>query len=256
MNAEQKHSSINGYALPVVQSVALHVVIFGLLYFGYSQTQSEPIKKITPAFIKAVVIEKQVEKPKAVVKPKSKPKPKPKVKAKPKAKAKPKVKSKVKSKIKPKPKPKVKPKPKPKPKPAPKLETKLDDNALDSILAEEELELVKMEQAAKVAQAREVERQRIKDQYAALMQKKIERYWSRPPSARNGMRVSLSIKLFPGGDVREVTLLEGSGDTVFDRSAMLAVQKAGFFEVPTESDIFQQYFRKINLVFRPEDLRL
>ncbi|PHQ71979.1 MAG: hypothetical protein COB97_00680 [Paracoccus sp.] len=79
---------------------------------------------------------------------------------------------------------------------------------------------------------------------------------SRPPSARNGMRVSLSIKLFPGGDVREVTLLEGSGDTVFDRSAMLAVQKAGFFEVPTESDIFQQYFRKINLVFRPEDLRL
>ncbi|MBV1880158.1 MAG: cell envelope integrity protein TolA [Pseudomonadales bacterium] len=243
-----------GFALPIVQSVALHVLVLALLYFGYSHSQSSPIKRITPQFVKAVVVQKAAVVPKTKEKPavQKKPKVKPKVKKKPK----PKPKIKRKPKVKKKPKIKSKPKPKVKEKPKPTLDTNLDSNAFDALLVEEEAELLRMEQAAKDAQAKAVETQRITDQYAALMQEKIERSWSRPPSARNGMQVMLSIKLFPGGDVQEVSLVEGSGDAVFDRSAILAVQKAGFFDLPVDSDIFQQYFRKITLVFRPEDLRL
>ena len=51
-----------------------------------------------------------------------------------------------------------------------------------------------------------------------------------------------------------VTLLEGSGNGAFDRSAEAAVHKARRFEVPAESDIFERYFRRFTLLFRPEDL--
>jgi colicin import membrane protein len=78
--------------------------------------------------------------------------------------------------------------------------------------------------------------------------------WSRPPSARNGMEAKLQVELVPTGDVVAVTLLESSGSGAFDRSAEAAVRKARRFEVPIESAIFERYFRRFTLLFRPEDL--
>ena len=78
--------------------------------------------------------------------------------------------------------------------------------------------------------------------------------WSRPPSARNGMEAKLQVELVPTGDVVAVTLLESSGSAAFDRSAEAAVRKARRFEVPIESAIFERYFRRFTLLFRPEDL--
>jgi colicin import membrane protein len=51
-----------------------------------------------------------------------------------------------------------------------------------------------------------------------------------------------------------VTVLESSGDAAFDRSAEAAVRKARRFEVPKESAMFERYFRRFTLLFRPEDL--
>jgi colicin import membrane protein len=78
--------------------------------------------------------------------------------------------------------------------------------------------------------------------------------WSRPPSARNGMQAKLLVELVPIGDVVAVTVLESSGNGAFDRSAESAVRKARRFEVPKESEIFERYFRRFTLLFRPEDL--
>ena len=78
--------------------------------------------------------------------------------------------------------------------------------------------------------------------------------WSRPPSARNGMEARLQVELVPTGDVVAVMLLQSSGSTAFDQSAEAAVRKARRFIVPPESAIFEKYFRRFTLLFKPEDL--
>lgn len=83
---------------------------------------------------------------------------------------------------------------------------------------------------------------------------KIVNNWSRPASARNGMQVTLQVDLVPSGEVVGVSLVTSSGDGAFDRSAELAVRKAGQFEVPSESAVFERRFRRFNLLFNPEDL--
>lgn len=78
--------------------------------------------------------------------------------------------------------------------------------------------------------------------------------WSRPPSARNRMEAKLLVELVPTGDVVSVTVVESSGNVAFDRSAEAAVRKARRFEVPKEPEVFERYFRRFTLLFRPEDL--
>ncbi len=82
----------------------------------------------------------------------------------------------------------------------------------------------------------------------------VKNNWSRPPSARNGMETTLLVELVPTGDVVNVTIVKSSGDAAFDRSAEAAVRSARRFQVPPESDLFERYFRRFTLLFRPEDL--
>ncbi len=93
--------------------------------------------------------------------------------------------------------------------------------------------------------------------YAGLIQRTVINYWSRPPSARNGMEVLLSIQLIPTGDIVSVTVLKSSGNSAFDRSAINAVEKAGSFPELKNLPIreFERTFRRFRLLFRPEDLR-
>lgn len=83
---------------------------------------------------------------------------------------------------------------------------------------------------------------------------KIVANWSRPASARNGMKVTLRVELVPGGGVAAVSLVTSSGDTAFDRSAETAVRRSERFDVPDDPAIFERRFRRFNLLFNPEDL--
>lgn len=92
--------------------------------------------------------------------------------------------------------------------------------------------------------------------YVGQIQREIVQNWSRPPSARNGMQALLKVRLVPTGEVVDVAVLESSGNDSFDRSAILAVEKAERFEVPGDSRQFERNFREFEVLFRPEDLRL
>jgi colicin import membrane protein len=92
--------------------------------------------------------------------------------------------------------------------------------------------------------------------YVSQIQREIVDNWSRPPSARNGMEVLLRVYLVPTGEVVDVVLEISSGNDSFDRSAVLAVQKAERFQVPVETRQFERNFREFTVLFRPEDLRL
>ena len=242
---------------PALATVLIHALLLYLLTANFTSDNREIVRvKPVPNVIHARLVDVSEFQPKpkpkppapAPKKPKPKPapkKPEPKVEAKPKPTPKPKPVVPVpKAEAKPKPEPKVEPKVEPKP--PPRITT--DELAR---IAREELSSV-AQQAQATATAGEMSAS-----FVALIRQTVVNYWSRPPSARNGMEAELAIQLIPTGEVVSVTVIRSSGNSAFDRSAVNAVQKAGAFpelqKLP--SGEFEKKFRRFTLLFKPEDLR-
>ena len=117
------------------------------------------------------------------------------------------------------------------------------DRALEDAIANEAAILGKSEADAAVAS------------YVGAIVSRIERNWSRPPSARNSMQAELLIALVPTGELVAVEVGTSSGNAAFDRSALLAVRDAAPFDVPDDPALFERSFRRLRILFRPEDLR-
>jgi colicin import membrane protein len=85
----------------------------------------------------------------------------------------------------------------------------------------------------------------------------IENSWSRPPNARLGMQVTLSIQLLNSGELVNVSVAKSSGNDAFDQSAVSAVRRVGKFPYLRELNDrqFSQNFRPLLLLFNPTDLR-
>ena len=115
-------------------------------------------------------------------------------------------------------------------------------------------EALEREQALLAAQ----EDEKVANSYMQLIQQRLSENWSRPPSARLGMQFSIELRLVPTGRIVGVTIIESSGDRAFDQAAQQAAFKADQFKEiqGMDSAIFEKYFRKVKVVFSPEDLRL
>lgn len=90
----------------------------------------------------------------------------------------------------------------------------------------------------------------------AIIQMAVQQVWNRPPSARNGMRVILQIRMLPTGELLDARITESSGDPAFDRSAENAAYSAApFTELQSlPINVFNANFRTLSLIFQPEDL--
>jgi TonB family protein len=235
---------------PALVTLLIHGLLLYLLTANWETTEREIIRaKPAPNVINARLVDiSEISKPKAApskpkavtVRPKSKPKATP-----PKPKA-----------VTPKPKsapPKPNPIPKPKPKPTQAKPTPPQQSNRDAFAAivRDELATVDAQQQATVTAGE------MSASFVSLIQRTVVNYWSRPPSARNGMECELSIQLIPTGEVVNVTLVRSSGNSAFDSSAVNAVQKAGAFpelqNLPSRE--FEKNFRRLTLIFKPEDLR-
>jgi TonB family protein len=231
--------TLREYGLPLLLAAVLHVLMVYSLYSGWNPSQQES-RLIKPQMVKATLV---------MLQPKAKPKPVPR-----------KTPPKAPERTEPKPEPESKPV-EVKPEPAPDLDAarrraedaerqkRLEDLAQSSFLDALETEATDLAQTNAASEAEVVAQS-----YRYGIYERVVANWSRPPSARNGMQAKLQVELVPTGDVVAVTLLEGSGNGAFDRSAEAAVQKSRRFEVPVESDIFERYFRRFTLLFKPEDL--
>ena len=224
--------------LPAILTLALHgglVLMLVVRWTGPSEVIAAA-PSIQP--IQASLVQAETLKPKPTPKPKPKPKPQPEPKPKPK----------------PKPGPKPEPEPAPEPKPAEleKPEPALDAEHLATLTRNEIDSLVDAEISA--AGANEPG---LRDVVAATIRASVINRWTRPPSARNGMVSILSIQLVPTGEVVGVSVLQSSGNTAFDRSAMTAVERTGRFPEVAKLDnrTFEANFRRFQLIFKPEDLR-
>jgi colicin import membrane protein len=145
-----------------------------------------------------------------------------------------------------------------------------------ALLERQQLERQRAEQLLQDQKQRETEQQRQQQQAAneaaaleaarteyelvqsatALIQQVVQENWSRPPSARNGMRAILQIRMLPTGELLDATITQSSGDPAFDRSAETAVFRAAPFtelkDLPIT--IFNANFRSLSLIFEPQDL--
>lgn len=140
--------------------------------------------------------------------------------------------------------------PEPEPEPQPEPEPRDDSSWRESVGAGFEQALD--EEAARLAEERAESRTA---SYVAAIVGRIERNWSRPPSARNDMRAELRIGLVPTGEVVSVDIIDSSGNAAFDRSAETAVRRAAPFDVPEDPGLFERQFRSLRILFHPEDLR-
>jgi len=124
-------------------------------------------------------------------------------------------------------------------------------------LAQQQAEREAATRAAQEAQANQIASENlIVAEYAGIIKRIISQNWQIPPSARNGMMTEVRLQLVPTGEVVAVNIIQSSGNDVFDRSVLQAVERADrFIELQDlDNTVFERNFRTFTLVFRPEDL--
>ncbi len=232
--------ALRSYTVPLLLAALVHLAAVAALYGGFNPHQREA-REFKPRIVQSELI---VLQPKARQQPRAAPvvAPPPPVPAKP------------------KPAPVAKPKPKPqaKPKPPP-VDRKEQQRQRERERRQQRLAELARQSFAQAIESEASELAEGADDSAAAsyrfgIYQRVVANWSRPPSARNGMQAKLLVELIPTGEVVAVTVIESSGDGLFDRSAEAAVRKAEEFEVPKETELFERYFRQFSLLFRPEDL--
>ncbi len=106
------------------------------------------------------------------------------------------------------------------------------------------------------AQADEVGDQ-VAGNYDDLIRRYVAQVWNRPPSARNGMSVTVQVNMLPGGLISNVSVVRSSGDVAFDNSAVTAVRSVGqIAEMQGISSSDFAPYRSFKMTFTPEDLDL
>lgn len=90
-----------------------------------------------------------------------------------------------------------------------------------------------------------------------LIRMRAAQGWTRPPSARNNMSVSLRVNMLPDGTITAVSVSRSSGDGPFDSSAVAAVKNIGRL-TEMQGLTAQQFqpYRSFTMTFTPEDLAL
>lgn len=87
--------------------------------------------------------------------------------------------------------------------------------------------------------------------YKGLIKSQITRNWTFPASYQKGMKCKVLVRLIPSGDVVSVRITQSSGNSAFDRSVEMAVNKASPLPVPKSSAGLFDHFREVELVFDP-----
>lgn len=231
-------SALRAYVGPLLLALLLHAGVAAALLRGWQADGDDMPRLVQPRIIEAsiLVMEKPAPRPPL---PSARPDPVP-----PPAAPKPEA-----------PRPQPKPPPKPPPEPDPDVERRAQEEAERQRrlrgLAEQSTAQAFASEAADLAETTAGVQTMT---YMAAINRAIVAQWSRPPSARNDMKARFRVDLVPSGELLGVMLLETSGNAAFDRSAEIAIRKAGPFEMPPDNDVFEAHFRRFTLLFEPQDL--
>jgi colicin import membrane protein len=111
------------------------------------------------------------------------------------------------------------------------------------------------ERAAKERAAAEARaaHQALVDDFKARISAKVRTRVVMPPNISGNPEAVYEVILLPGGDVLRATLKKSSGVPAYDTAVARAINAAAPLPVPEDPKLFQQYFRKFNLSFRPKE---
>lgn len=95
--------------------------------------------------------------------------------------------------------------------------------------------------------------QKLIDDWKARIQAKIKGRVVVPANIQGNPEARFDVVLLPGGEVLSATLRKSSGVAAYDAAVERAIMAAQPLPVPSETDLFQENFRELALVFRPKD---
>ena len=237
---------------PFASAIGLHAVLGFVLLVGFSVTTPSPDSFVLPPVMQASLRTNPT--PKTVAsEPRPTPKPAPTPEPAPTPQPTPAPE--------PAPKPAATPKPEPQPAPAP-TSRPAPVTTFDDLLAGLDSEDAAIEQQQEQLEQRREEQVRIgsvTDDYKARIGQQVQRSWSRPMELRimdlQGKATVVRINLLPTGELQGEPVIErSSGIDSLDQSALRALQRVRRFEVPADSQVFNQNFRSFTITFKPEDL--
>lgn len=88
--------------------------------------------------------------------------------------------------------------------------------------------------------------------FMLLMQNKIHQNWRQPLGLDfKNLKCKILVRLMPTGEVVEARILEGSGSVEYDRSAVVAIEKASPLPMPDNPSVANE-FREFSFTFNPE----
>lgn len=136
---------------------------------------------------------------------------------------------------------------------------KLDKLEKTRLERKAQLEKEEKQRNEKIAQAKRAEEQKRRAKfelgevakYKGLIRNQITRNWAFPASYQKGMKCKILVRLIPSGDVVSVRIIQSSGNSAFDRSVEMAVNKASPLPVPKSSTGLFDHFREVEFVFDP-----
>lgn len=88
------------------------------------------------------------------------------------------------------------------------------------------------------------------EHFKAVIKQQVQMNWIKPDSMPKGLKCKLRVNLISGGIVSSVSVIESSGNSAFDNSAIRAVRKSAPFSLPDDPDLFAE-FKELILPFNP-----
>ena len=90
------------------------------------------------------------------------------------------------------------------------------------------------------------------EKYSYVIKKQVMANWKRPKNLNSNLKTEIQINLVPTGEIISSTIIKGSGNKIFDDSALSAVLKVRSFEgLNMQMNLFDQHFREFILIFSP-----
>ena len=89
--------------------------------------------------------------------------------------------------------------------------------------------------------------------YSSIIKNQVMDNWKRPSNLNLNLKTEIEIILVPTGEIISSTIIRGSGNDIFDESALSAISRVKSFEgLNMQMNLFDEHFRNFILIFRPE----
>ena len=90
------------------------------------------------------------------------------------------------------------------------------------------------------------------EKYSFVIKKQVMANWKRPKNLNSNLKTEIQINLVPTGEIISTRIIKGSGNKIYDDSALSAVSKVRSFEgLNMQMSLFDQHFREFILIFSP-----